>query len=370
MRKISVHILALAFAAFAACQPASAEVDDNGVPAQAASVAACASDPSKLGVSRVVEIDTTGGPKFGGEMRGHEHFLNDGEIVLTFDDGPLRAYTRRILQALSDHCTKATFFMVGRMAISDPAMVKEVAAAGHTIGTHTWSHQNLRATSLVRAKQQVESAISAVTKAYGGRVAPFFRFPYLSANKQIESYLQSRDISAMWIDVDSKDYLTRNPDIVKNRILAQLVRERKGIILMHDIQPSTAKMLSGLLDELHARGFKVVHVVPKAPVETIASFDEEADKAMAAKSAQRKNVASRSLVSSMLPDQDAITGDKTADEQKAKSSKVKKTSAKSSGGGVGIFPWSAETEKPVAPVKVKKKTQDEELPWQLNIFPN
>ena len=80
--------------------------------AQAQQAPACA-NPRAIGVSRVIEVDATGGPRFGLQLdRGS--LLNDGEVILTFDDGPLQPYTQQVLAALADHCTKATFFMVGR----------------------------------------------------------------------------------------------------------------------------------------------------------------------------------------------------------------------------------------------------------------
>ena len=80
--------------------------------------------PETLGVSRTVEIDTSTAPRFGFQYHD-QHLLADGEVVLTFDDGPLRAYTKPVLEALAAQCTKATFFLVGRMAVSDPEMVQE-----------------------------------------------------------------------------------------------------------------------------------------------------------------------------------------------------------------------------------------------------
>src|SRR5262249_57367446 len=93
--------------------------------------------PDRLGVSRVVEIDATGGPRFG-QPSGDRNFLAPGEVVLTFDDGPMPKYTRPILAALAAQCTKATFFSVGRMAVEHPQILKEVVAQGHTVGGHTW----------------------------------------------------------------------------------------------------------------------------------------------------------------------------------------------------------------------------------------
>lgn len=300
MRYGFVGSLVLAAAALSAASlPLAAEVDESAP----VKIDSCASDDSHLGLSRVVEIDTTGGAVLGGERPTIPNLLNDGEVVLTFDDGPIKAYTRKVLDALADQCTKATFFMVGKMAVADPVMVKEVAKAGHTIGSHTWSHKNLRPTTLVRAKQEIESAISAITLANGAPIAPFFRFPYLASNKQADAYLKSRDIGAIWIDIDSKDYRTRDPKTVENRVMAQLMKLRKGIILMHDIQVSTSKMLPNLLEDLRVKGFKVVHLVPKTTVQTIASFDEIAEKALSAKASARARdpLAERSLVWTMAP---------------------------------------------------------------------
>ncbi|MFT3730288.1 MAG: polysaccharide deacetylase family protein [Hyphomicrobium sp.] len=295
MRHVSVYILAVAsLLALASRDPVVAEIE----PGAAVKADACDGDSTKLGVSRVVEIDTTGGVEVGGEGASAKHLLNDGEVVLTFDDGPMKSVTRPILKALADQCTKATFFMVGQMALADPDLVKEVAAAGHTVGTHTWSHKNIHAISLQKAQQEIEAAVSTVSKAKGTPVAPFFRFPYLNATKQTEAYLKSRNIGAIWIDIDSKDYRTRSPKVVEQNILSQLSRQKKGIILMHDIHSWTAAQLADLLKELHDRNYKVVHFVPKTSVETLASYDAAAEKALAAKAAAKaaNPIVSRSIV--------------------------------------------------------------------------
>ena len=306
MRQLSICIAALAsLAAFAAFAPLSAEFE----PGDSVNLDSCAGDTTRLGVSRIVEIDAADGVNVGGDTRGAQRLLKDGEVVLTFDDGPTRTVTKPILKALADQCTKATFFMVGQMALSDPAMVREVAAAGHTVGSHTWSHKNLKAISLAKSEHEIEASISAVSQAKGTPVAPLFRFPYLNSTKETEAYLKSRNIAAIWIDVDSKDYLSRNPKVVQQRILSQLATTKKGIILLHDIHASTAAMLPGLLNELHERGFKVVHFVPKGQTETIASYDEAARKAFAAKAARqaKSKAASRPAIEPDETDLAAVT---------------------------------------------------------------
>ena len=231
--------------------------------------------PQALGVSRTLEIDTRGAPRFGFQYP-ETSLLADGEVILTFDDGPLRPYTRPILEALAQQCTKATFFVVGRMAVADPDMVQEYARQGHTVGTHTWSHANLQALSPARARAEIELGFSAVQGAIGRPIAPFFRFPYLRDTKWATDYLATRQLAAFSIDIDSKDYRTRDPSAVQRKVMADLQRQRKGIILFHDIHYSTARALPGLLAELKAKGFRVVHIQPKGELATVAEFDGQA----------------------------------------------------------------------------------------------
>ncbi len=233
----------------------------------------CSSRKDVLGVSRVVEVDASDGLRFGRMQYKDFSFLKEGEVVLTFDDGPSRRHTTSVLNALEAECTKAMFFMVGRMAVSDPSTVREIDRRGHTIATHTWSHPNLKARSKERAKKEIELGISAISVALGKPPAPFFRFPYLADPKSMISYLKSRDIAIFSIDVDSKDFRTRSGSVMVSRTLKGLKRNGKGILLFHDIQTSTAKGIKALLRKLKKNGFKVVHVVSKAPVKTLPKYD-------------------------------------------------------------------------------------------------
>jgi peptidoglycan-N-acetylglucosamine deacetylase len=236
--------------------------------------------PDPLGVSRVIEVDTSGGPWFG-TPHGNPDFLAPGEVVLTFDDGPAPRTTRPILQALAAQCTKATFFMVGEMAAEHPEMVREVMEQGHTVGTHTWSHANLRRQSSDRMKAQIEMAFTAVEKAAGGPIAPFFRYPYLSFNDPAVAYLKSRNIGQFDIDVDSFDWRSRNASAVIRRVMSTLEHRGRGIILLHDIHGSTAAAVPGLLAALKAKGYRVVHLRPTTAAQTIASYEPPAKQAAA-----------------------------------------------------------------------------------------
>jgi peptidoglycan/xylan/chitin deacetylase (PgdA/CDA1 family) len=248
-----------AWAAAAVTLPAAAQED-------------CGSRRDALGVSRVLQIDTTGGPRFGFQYK-EQDVLTDGEVVLTFDDGPLRSHSKLVLDALAAHCTKATFFLVGRMAVADPEMVKEYVRLGHTVGIHTWSHANLRNITPLKARTEIELGFSAVQQALGRPVAPFFRFPYLADSKSMTIHLQERNIGIFSIDVDSKDYRSRSPESVHRKVMTDLARTRKGIILFHDIQAATVRALPVLLADLKAKGYRIVHMQPKMDATTMPEFD-------------------------------------------------------------------------------------------------
>jgi peptidoglycan/xylan/chitin deacetylase (PgdA/CDA1 family) len=243
------------------------------------SIAADCKDPEKaLGVSRVVEIDTSGGPIFGSVTKRDKEasFLAPDEVVLTFDDGPVPWVTTPILDTLDAFCTKATFFSVGEMALSYPAMTKEVLARGHTVGTHTWSHpNNLKRLTFDKAKDQIERGFAAVALAASTGIAPFFRFPGLNDSDELLDYLQQRNIASFTVDVISNDSFIGSPQRIADRTVKLAVQQHGGILLFHDLKRPTAKALPAILAGLKAKGFKVVHLRAKANVVPLATLDAE-----------------------------------------------------------------------------------------------
>ena len=179
---------------------------DQGKPAPASAVPSC-DKPGGMGLARIVEIDTTGGPGFGFQHFKQYDFLRDKEVVLTFDDGPWPGSTAAVLKALGDECLKATFFQIGEHATWHPEITKQVIDAGMTVGTHTWSHKDLArnpyAKDLKQAEQEIEMGNSAVhIAAAGGKVASFFRFPALQHPPELLSYLAERNIAIFSTDID------------------------------------------------------------------------------------------------------------------------------------------------------------------------
>ena len=239
-----------------------------------------------LGVHRTVVIDGAKGQQFG-SVQFKDDFLRDKEVVLTFDDGPLAKYTRAILRALDRHCTKATFFAVGRMAMAFPNVLREVADAGHTVAGHTWSHPKLSRLSQARAKRDLEQGFSAVRSAIGRPIAPFFRFPYLDSPKWVQAYMKERKVAVFSIDVDSGDTRGYSVNRIVRKTMSNLKRRKKGILLFHDIKSRTAAAIPTILKKLHENGYKVVHVVGKTPLVTEKKYDELFQKKILAKTRKR-----------------------------------------------------------------------------------
>jgi len=238
-------------------------------------------DANALGIARTVAIDTAGGPGFGSEQYKAYDFLEPGEVVLTFDDGPWPGNTPAVLAALAAQCTKATFFPIGQHTSWHPEILKQVIAGDHTIGSHTWSHTNLAKKSFADAKDEIEKGISAIAVSAGRPLAPFFRFPGLSQTPELTAYLAQRNIGIFSADLDSFDFKLKNPEKVLTSVISKLERRGKGIILMHDFQHPTAVALPTLLQQLKAKGFKVVHMRAKDTVTTLPEYDAAMAKAQA-----------------------------------------------------------------------------------------
>ena len=260
------------------------------VPAPAPAKSTCA-NPDALGVSRTVVIDTTGGPGFGFLQYKQFDFLTDKEVVLTFDDGPWPT-TPAVLKALADECTKAVFFPIGLHTTYHPEILKQVAAAGHTIGSHTWSHAHLDSKKLTeqQARDEIEKGFSAVKMALGAAPAPFFRFPALAHTQTTLGYLGSRNIAMFSCDIDSFDFKSSSPEQVIQNVMTKLDKQGKGVILMHDLQKHTAAALPTLLRRLKAGGYKVVQMKAKEQLETLPEYD-----AMLVKDLKVPTVASRPI---------------------------------------------------------------------------
>jgi peptidoglycan/xylan/chitin deacetylase (PgdA/CDA1 family) len=239
----------------------------------------CPGNPNALGVSRVISVAPVQYIRVGTMQYADTLPLADKELVLTFDDGPLPPYTNRVLDILAAECVKATYFVVGRMARAYPKLVRRIHAEGHTIGTHSENHPGLfNEMPITRVQTEVEDGIASATAALGSAagVAPFFRIPGLRRGRVIEVYLRERGLMVWSADFPADDWRHISATDIVNIALRRIETKRRGILLLHDIQPATAVALPELLRELKARGYRIVHVVPASAerLDTIAAPQE------------------------------------------------------------------------------------------------
>jgi peptidoglycan/xylan/chitin deacetylase (PgdA/CDA1 family) len=233
--------------------------------------------PDALGTSRVVEINPNGGLKLGLKSYPQTLALEPREIVLTFDDGPLPAMTGPVLKALRDECVKATFFMIGRNAKDQPALLRRALADGHTLAHHTMNHplKTLRALKPEEARAEIFDGMMADDRAAYGQASerprvPFFRYPGFADTPEMNALLAERGIVVFGADLWASDWMEMSPQQTMDLLLKRLDATGKGIVLLHDIRQQTVKMLPALLRELKARNYRIVHIVPgsaQAPLE-------------------------------------------------------------------------------------------------------
>jgi peptidoglycan/xylan/chitin deacetylase (PgdA/CDA1 family) len=235
------------------------------ITAQTASAANCPGHPDALGTSRTLVVDPREHPRIGTMQYPETLPLEDHEVVLTFDDGPLPHNSNQVLDILASQCVKATFFTVGRMAQAYPEGVRKLRDAGHSIGAHTQNHPlSMNRMPVERARQEIDDGIASVKAALGddAALAPFFRIPGLSRAEGVEDYLASQGIQTWSADFLADDWRHISSSRVYDLAMKRLEEKGRGILLLHDIQARTVAALPRILHELKARGYRIVHVAP------------------------------------------------------------------------------------------------------------
>jgi peptidoglycan/xylan/chitin deacetylase (PgdA/CDA1 family) len=182
------------------------------------------------------------------------------EVALTFDDGPNPPYTGQILGILARYQVPATFFCVGLQAGAHPADVARMAAAGHDLGNHTWSHPFLPDLTRAQLAEQLDRTDEAVSRAAGGGEPGLFRPPYGSRSPDVLRWLGERGSPIVLWDVDPSDWARPGPAVIAGRVLTQA---RPGtIVLLHDgggDRSQTVAALPLVIEGLLDRGFRFAH---------------------------------------------------------------------------------------------------------------
>lgn len=221
-----------------------------------------------LGTSRILPVDSSGGLQVGLKSYPRTLALGPREVVLTFDDGPVGAPTARVLDVLDGECVKATFFMIGRNAAASPGLARRVAAEGHTVAHHSFSHPwTFRQRSLDAGKDDILRGFRAVDEAaFGSSLArprvPFFRYPGFADTPELNAWLAGQGVGVFGCDLWASDWTPMTPEAQFSLVMARLRSAGSGIVLFHDVQPQTAAMLPAFLRALRENGWKIVHLVP------------------------------------------------------------------------------------------------------------
>lgn len=179
---------------------------------------------------------------------------NKKYIALTFDDGPSAATTPQVLEVLAEKEVKSTFFLLGQNVNEYPELVQQIQKEGHEIASHSYSHPQLTALPADQVMKEVRETDKAIFNATG--ILPrTFRPPYGAVNSDVAKQIGKPVIQ--W-NIDSLDWQTKN----KNDIIHMVSQTSNpgGIVLMHDIQESTAHALATVIDNLKAQGYEFVTI--------------------------------------------------------------------------------------------------------------
>ena len=175
-------------------------------------------------------------------------------IAFSFDDGPSRKNTEKILKALDKNNARATFFMLGQNAKYYPDLVKKVEESGNEIAGHSWNHPLLTKLGKKGVKKQMSQMNEAIASVTGSDVG-LLRPPYGSINRTVKNTV--KDPLILW-SIDTLDWKTLNADKTAAAILKQA--KDGDIILMHDIHAPTAEAVKKVLPKLEKKGFQVCTV--------------------------------------------------------------------------------------------------------------
>jgi peptidoglycan-N-acetylglucosamine deacetylase len=160
-----------------------------------------------------------------------------GEIALTFDDGPNPAWTPRLLELLAAHRVKATFFLVGQYAESEPYLTRHIADSGHIIGSHSWSHPNLALTGRKKIHEELYQSKYTLEQITGSRVR-YFRPPFGARRPAVLQEARELGMSPVLWNAMTNDWEEPSADQIAERLARKVDalgrRGRSATIVLHD----------------------------------------------------------------------------------------------------------------------------------------
>ncbi len=183
-----------------------------------------------------------------------------GYVAFTFDDGPNPTTTPAVIDALEKYNVPATFFIVsqrllGKNGEKSREILQRQVKAGFTIGSHSYSHPNLRSSSATKLGLEIDDAIRILAKESGKKIG-LFRAPFGALDKTSRGWLKKRGLTEAFWSVDTLDWKAKDSERLRNKVMSMIVKQEGGVVLMHDVKPITAKITALVLDDLEAENCK------------------------------------------------------------------------------------------------------------------
>lgn len=182
--------------------------------------------------------------------------LSAGKIALTFDDGPDAIYTRKILAVLDRCRVKATFFLIGNRVDRHSAVVREIAAAGHELGNHGYSHSRVTTLSAEAIRREITMTQEAV-KAAANVTPKWFRPPYGSYNDEVRRVAKEEGAATVLWTLDPGDWRNPGQGTIVQRVTSGA---RDGAIVLLHVREQTARALPALIEGLRSQGYELVRL--------------------------------------------------------------------------------------------------------------
>ncbi|WP_231978078.1 polysaccharide deacetylase family protein [Streptomyces sp. TLI_053] len=181
-------------------------------------------------------------------------------VALTFDDGPHPEYTPQVLDVLARYDAPAAFFCIGLHALAHPGVVRRIAAEGHLLGNHSWSHAYLPDLGPIGLREQLGFTADTLARAVGTtRASSWLRPPYGGRSPELLRAVAGMGLTTVLWDVDAKDWSRPGPGIVADRVLRAV--GPGSVVLMHDgggDRSQTVAALPGVITGLRRRGYRIV----------------------------------------------------------------------------------------------------------------
>lgn len=185
----------------------------------------------------------------------------DGEeqknlVAFTFDDGPNPSTTPAVIDALQKYDIPATFFIVsqrivGKLGEKSRDVLQREIKGGFTIGSHSYSHPNLRGSDSKKLSLEIDDAIRILAKESERKIG-LFRAPFGALDNASRGWLKKRNLTEVFWSVDTLDWKARDAERLRKKVIHMIIKQDGGVVLMHDVKPITASIVAHVFDDLEA----------------------------------------------------------------------------------------------------------------------